>query len=261
MTDNVPEITVILTMYNRPTSAIKQVECLVHQTVPPKEIWLWKNQSPTNSQNQLRHLVELSQRYPDVKIVDSNHNFKYHGRFALAQLARTEYVAIIDDDMFPDRKWFQNCIQSIEKVGGIMGGMGVILQQDRYRPNIKFGWQNHQSDHIQMVDICCQSWFFRKEWLHYLWMEEPLCWDNGEDIQFSYSAKKYGNISSYIPPHPISDTALWSSDITMGNQYSGDANATWRMGNHFQLRDEICSAYIKRGWKLVRHNPHHVHES
>ena len=32
--------------------------------------------------------------------------------------------------------------------------------------------------------------------------EEPVSWDNGEDIHLSYSIKKFGNIESYVIPHP-----------------------------------------------------------
>jgi glycosyltransferase involved in cell wall biosynthesis len=244
-------ITAILTIYNRPTTIIKQLECLYAQTVVPTEIWVWKNQSPTNK-NQQRCLMEVSTKYPDVKIIDSHHNFKYHGRFAIAQLTQTEYIAIIDDDMFPDRKWFENCLVSMEKKDGIMGGMGVKILGEHYLPHERFGWNDTRSNHIERVDVCCQSWFFRKKWLKYLWFEEPLSWDNGEDIQFSYLAKTYGNINSYIPPHPLWDTGLWASDNTISDEFAADQNSTWRMKNHFDLRNYICNEYIKRGWKLTR---------
>lgn len=250
-------ITAILTMYNRPSTVMKQVECLYHQTVPPSEIWIWKNQSDSNK-HQLRYIMEVLGKYPEIKVIDSHHNFKYHGRFALAQLARTEYIAIIDDDMFPDRKWFANCLTSIKTCDGIMGGMGVVLTGDGYLPNRKYGWYDHRSTQIQRVDVCCQSWFFRKKWLKYLWYEEPITWENGEDIQFSYLAKKYGNINSYVPPHPISDTALWASDNTICDEYSSDQNSTWRMDSHFELRDAICEHYMKQGWDLTRYEEEKV---
>ncbi len=247
-------ITVILTMYNRPMTIMKQLECLSKQTIVPQEIWVWKNHSDTNKE-QHRHLMQVSRKYPDVKIVDAHFNLKYHGRFALAQLARTEFVAVMDDDMFPDRKWFENCIASIKTHPGIMGGMGVRLLQNAYSPNKKFGWQNHQLPSVEKVDVCCQSWFFRKEWLKYLWYEEPITWENGEDIHFSYCAKKYGQIQSYVPPHPISDTGLWACDNTIGDEYASDRNATWRTDTHQNLRDSICRTYIEKGWGLVRY-PH-----
>ena len=56
-----------------------------------------------------------------------------------------------------------------------------------------------------------KEWFFEKEWLKYLWMEKPFTWENGEDIQFSYMAQKYGGIMTYCPPHPESDIDMHSS--------------------------------------------------
>ncbi|MGA0327796.1 MAG: hypothetical protein ACO3OK_12425, partial [Limisphaerales bacterium] len=41
----------------------------------------------------------------------------------------------------------------------------------------------------------------RRDTLKYLWQEYPISWDNGEDIHFSYTAQKYGNIKTYVPPH------------------------------------------------------------
>lgn len=244
-------ITAILTVYNRPKTLLRQIESLYKQTVIPSEIWVWKNESPTQKK-QREYLEEVRKKYPDIKIVDSHVNFKYHGRFALGQLVQTEYIAIIDDDMFPDRRWFENCLDSITKKDGIMSGMGVVLLENNYEKNLKFGWNDRRSNHIERVDICCQSWFFRKKWLQYLWYEEPITWENGEDIMFSYLSKKYGNINSYVPPHPISNTELWASDNTIADEFSSDANSTWRTENHFQLRNMICQEYVKNGWKIRR---------
>lgn len=245
-------ITAILTVYNRSSTLLNQIQRLHAQTKPPQEIWIWKNQSDTTDAKQIENLLKVRREYPDIKVIDCLYNFKYHGRFAIANLVRTEYVAILDDDMFPEPKWFENCLKSIETHNGIMGGMGVRLSGRKgYSHHQKFGWQNNRSSRVEKVDICCQSWFFRKQWLKYMWLEEPLTWENGEDIHFSYLAKKHGNIQSYVPPHPISDTGMWSSDIAIGNTFAADQHATWRTQDHFSIRDMICSTYLNNGWKIV----------
>lgn len=241
-----PAITAILTVYKRPNTLSLQIQCLREQTIPPKEIWVWKNQN-----------TDMSYNLPsDIKCVESNHNFKYYSRFAFAQLVTTPYIAIIDDDMFPQKKWLEHCLYYIEKYNGVMGGLGVKLLADNYTSNIKFGWSDRREDFIQEVDICCQSWFFKKEWLKYLWITEPLTWENGEDILFSFSLKKYGEIKSYIPPHPEHDKSVWSSNFEQGYPYSTDHNATWRTNKeHFITRNMLCSYYIyKYGWPLCRYN-------
>ncbi len=237
-------ITAILTIYNRSETLLKQIECLNNQTIKPQEIWIWKNKGSK----------DIKINVPEnVKFIESNFNFKYHSRFALAQLVRTEYVAIIDDDIFPQKKWFENCINSIKKNDGIMCAMGVELLEENYRPHKKYGWCNILSEDINRVDIGCQSWFFKKKHLKFLWMEEPLTWDNGEDIQFSYLAKKYGNINTYVPPHPQNNKDGWGSEPFLGNKYGSDNNATYRINkNHFPLRDMLCNNYIKNGWRIKR---------
>ena len=54
--------------------------------------------------------------------------------------------------------------------------------------------------------------------------EKPTTWDNGEDIQFSYLARKYGNIQTYCPPHPPEDRSLHGS--ILGNELGIDVKAT-----------------------------------
>ena len=87
-------ITAILTGYNRPKNIPLQVKALKGQTVPPKEIMLWYNKGE----------VPPFQVDDSIKAVYSNSNFKFHGRFAFALLAKTKYVAIFDDDTIPGKK-------------------------------------------------------------------------------------------------------------------------------------------------------------
>lgn len=242
-----PTITAVLTVYNRPETLLKQIECLRAQTVPPTDIWIWKNRGKQN------YCIDLKDEHQDILIVESNVNLKYHGRFALAQLARTEYIFILDDDVFPQKKYIQNCLECMALSPGIMTTMGVILVEDTYVPHIKYGWRNRHNDKMKKVDIGCQSWFFRKEWLHYLWREEPITWDNGEDIQFSYLTKTYGNIQSYVPPQSENDQTMWGNDPLLGYKYGTDENATGKTRNHVTLRNKICKHYSKQGWKRVRH--------
>lgn len=238
------DITVILTAYNRPETLLKQIEFIRKQTIQPKEIWVWYNQGTK---------PKLKIKDKTIKIIDCSHNFKFHGRFALGLLAKTKYVAIFDDDCLPQAKWFENCVNTINKVNGILGASGVRLLANKYNPNKKFGWTaNHNSSAVQ-VDLVGHAWFFKKEWLKYMWMEEPLSWDNGEDIQFSYLCQKYGNINTFVPPHPDNNKSLWGNSRDFAIKWGNDSNATHlNTKNHYAIRNNLCETYIKRGWKLSR---------
>ncbi len=86
-----------------------------------------------------------------------------------------------------------------------------------------------------------------------MWYEDPLTWDNGEDMQLSYLAQKHGNVKTYVPPHPKEDTSIWCNNPETATAYANDDNANGvHVANHFPLRQGIAHTYIKHGWKTVR---------
>lgn len=237
-------LTVILNAYNRPNNIQMQINHINRQTKVPKEIWVWCNQGAEG-------LPKITSK--GIKIVQSNHNFKFHGRFAFAQLATTKYIAIFDDDCFPQPKWFENCLNTIEKTNAILGCSGIYLQSDKYMPHEKVGWNGTNNINPREVDLVGHSWFFKKEHLKYMWMEEPITWDNGEDIQFSYLAKKYGGIKTFVPPHPKDNKQIWGNDYSLGMKHGDDNKASYKKNkDHYILRDNICNTYIKKDWITVK---------
>lgn len=241
-------ITVILNCYKRPQYLQEQIEAINNQTIPPSDIWVWNNKPENEPQADLSSLK--------CKVVTCNHNYKFHGRFAYGLLAQTEYVAFFDDDTIPGNKWFENCINTIEQgQDGILGTTGVYLLGDNYNYNTKFGWNGKNNPSTTEVDLVGHAWFMKKDYLRYLWYEDPISWDNGEDMQLSYQAQKYGNIKTYVPPHPPGDTSIWGSLPKTGVKYGSDKAASWiHNSNHSTLRDEIVQEQVKRGWKLCRNN-------
>lgn len=237
------DITVILNVYNRSYSLERQLEAIKNQTVEVKDenIFIWYNKG-TEKQS--------APKNPNHKMFVCNHNTKFHGRFTAALLARTEYVAMLDDDIIPGKRWFENCIKSIKECNGILGGSGVTIKTKSYQPYSKTGWNGIQSNGIERVDLVGHAWFFKQEWAKYMWYEKPVSWDNGEDIMFSYLCQKHGGINTFVPPHPINDSELWSNidGGTMGN----DANATYiHNPTHTSIRNQVCFECIDRGWKTV----------
>lgn len=241
------EITVILNSYRRPYNLKMQIEAIRNQTVKPKQIWLWVN----------HHEDNRGYDYSDLaidKIFQNDHNWKFYGRFAAALLADTEYVAIFDDDTIPGERWFENCLDTMKTKQGILGSAGVILNSKTYMDHRRSGWAA-RNEETERVDLVGHSWFFKREWLQYLWKEKPPTWDNGEDIQFSYAAQKYGNVQTYCPPHPPSDKSLHGS--ILGNELGIDSKATSNNNqvSHQQFFSErdMCVQYaIKNGWDTVK---------
>ena len=83
-------------------------------------------------------------------------------------------------------------------------------------------------------------------------MEEPVSWDNGEDMFFSYVAQKHG-IDTFVPPHPENNIEMWGNDPKKDNKWGFDKNAhSLTHNNHLTLRNQIVSTLIDKGWKTVR---------
>jgi hypothetical protein len=241
------DITVILNCYRRPYNLKMQVDALRAQSTKPKQIWLWINYHEDNKNFDPTTLgVD--------RVFNNDHNWKFYGRFAAALLADTEYVAIYDDDTIPGRKWHENCLNTMETSEGIMGSAGIILNGNKYVQHERCGWPT-QNEHTTEVDLVGHAWFFKREWLRYLWQEKPTTWDNGEDIQFGYMAKVHGGIPTYCPPHPASDKELHGS--VLGNELGIDNKATSTNSavshqQFFSERDMCVQVGLKNGWETVR---------
>lgn len=238
-------ITVILTAYRRVEYLEEQIASLRNQTVPPAEIWVWFNSSP-DQQIDVSSLVD--------RVIISNSNWLFWGRFALGNLARTGYVAFLDDDILPQPKWFENCLYTINNgYDGILGGSGVILPIDGgYSSKSKVGWNGRQLKQVATVDLVGHAWFMRKSHLQYMWREEPHSWDNGEDIHLSYMALKHGGIKTFVPPHPEDDQSVWSCRPDFGKIVGRKKVATFKTSGHKSIRSEIVDAYRQDGWEITQ---------
>lgn len=241
------DITVILNCYRRPYNLKMQIESIKNQSIKPKEIWLWVNHHEDNKD------FDFNEIKVD-KIFKNDYNWKFYGRFAAALLADTEYIAVYDDDTIPGSNWHKNCLETMETSPGILGSAGIILKDKRYINHDRCGWPTQNLETTQ-VDLVGHSWFFKRDWLQYLWKEKPYTWDNGEDIQFSYMAQVYGGINTYCPPHPKEDRSLHGS--ILGNELGIDNKATSTNSSvsheqFFTERDLCVQNGIANGWKTVR---------
>lgn len=239
-----PGITAILNLYRRPQYLAEQIAAVRAQTRPPKEVWLFVNAHLSNAG------LDLGALDLDRRIVN-DFNWKYYGRFAAALLARTEHVALFDDDTIPGPRWFENCLDSMQARPGILGTCGVLFTRRRYDGEIcRVGWMSGNREIVE-VDFVGHAWFLKREWLHYMWQEPPETWDSGEDMHLSYAASKLGRIRTYVPPHPPEQPALHGSihGVAMGT----DAAAPSVHAAEFRaLRERCFLANRRRGWRLQR---------
>jgi hypothetical protein len=223
------------------------VDAIRAQSIKPAQIWLWINYHEDNKDFDPETLgVD--------RVFKNDFNWKFYGRFAAALLADTEYVALYDDDTIPGRRWHENCLETMKTHEGIMGSAGIILKGNRYVNHDRCGWPT-QNTEVTEVDLVGHSWFFKREWLRYLWQEKPVTWDNGEDIQFGFMAKIHGGIPTYCPPHPSEEPELHGS--ILGNELGIDNKATSTNSSvshqtFFTERDVCVQTGLQKGWKTVK---------
>ena len=241
---NSQDITAILTVYKRSQYLAMQIEALRAQSKPPAEIWVWCNDNDSDAED----FSGLADR-----VIVSNSNWKFWGRFAMANMVRTRYVALLDDDILPQPEWLQNCLDTVDAgFDGILGGSGVILPADGgYSSKHKVGWNGHHYDEPAEVDLVGHAWFFDKSHLQYIWREAPSSWENGEDIHFSAMALKHGNIKTWVPPHPESKPEQWCCRPDFGKMAGRTSTATHKSEGHHQTRDEVVDTCRAGGWEIL----------
>ena len=238
------DVTVILTAYRRLHLLEGQIQHIRSQSVPPKEIWVWKNFHDDQSPN-----IDINNSGADV-VFDCTDNFKFFGRFAAAWLAQTRYIALFDDDTMPGELWLENCLKTHETHPGILGGVGIILQDaNNYMNYQRVGWPSKNKE-ITEVDLVGHAWFFERDMLKCFWNEEPLSWETGEDMFFSYVSQKYADVHTYCPPHPPDNPSMWSSLYPK----LGVDKVTDSVINHkkyFAQRTGCVQEGLKRGWQTI----------
>lgn len=242
------DITVILNGFKRPEYLREQVDAIRNQSVKPKEIWLWVNKDSTTNFPDEFEGIDL--------IVKSSRNLKYHARFCLGLLAKTEYVAFFDDDTIPGENWFKNCISTAEQYNNncILCGVGIVFNGlGDYNNHVRFGWPTPKDTPVE-VDFGGHAWFLHRQILSTLWVEPPISLDNGEDMQLSFLAKKYFGTKTICPPHPENDKSLWSSLKAWeygANKKASSWGSVVPVGTFMAERTNILMRCVANGWKLL----------
>ena len=232
-------ITTILQIYKRKEYLQEQLEAIANQTLKTDELIIVHNEG------------DVKFDYPEnAQIIYAKPNMKFHLRFAIGLLAKSDYVSFLDDDTIPSSKWYENCINTINKHDCICVTNGRIVDRKnkrQYGP----GWSN-PSDREVEVDFGGHAWFMKKRTLKYMWCDETMEHNNGEDIQLSANAQKYGGVPTFVPPHPLSDRSLWGSDPEKAMKYGCDPVSSWIINKtHNQERYNLFDKYVEKGWKLI----------
>lgn len=240
---NMPKVGVVLNAFKRTEFINIQLDALDNQSIKPSEVYVWQNDGDEiPSGNEHRYIL-----------AKCSSNLGVWARFAFALNLDCDYICLLDDDTIPGERWFENCINTLEIVDGLLGTRGLrFLSNRKYTPYEDVGWKSPNNE-IEKVDIVGHSWFFKRELLGMFWSELPdLEWNKraGEDIHFSYMIQKFG-LHTYVPPHPKGDLTLWGSNPKYGKELGNNEVAISVSPGATQKFDIVFQKYIAKGFKLT----------
>ena len=233
------DISVLVTGYKRPHTLEPQITAISSQTVRPKHIVVWQNETKHSS----AYLAKTN-------YICCKENWGVWPRFSFPLHAfDTKYVAIFDDDTIPGEQWFDNCLETIQKTPALLGANGVIFPKLDRSPRQYVGWSscNPRAEYVDIVGHC---WFFERDWLRYFCntLRADATGDTcGEDYHFSYALQQAG-IPTIVPPHPRDDIGMWGS--TRGS-LGMDDNALYLQPGEEEKKAAVHAEYRQLGWKLV----------
>lgn len=231
----VNKVTTIFTVYKR-ESLEEQIQRMKAQTVDSDFI-VWQNESHVDISN-------LVEKYNLIHI-QSNHNWKYHGRFTIPLMLKTEYTVILDDDTLPNPLWLESCVELCERERCIVGGNGRLISPKNLIRNIAVD----QPDKDHEVDFVGHAWFFRTEWSRLFWQDQMYSLWTAEDIAFCAALKVNGGIKSFVPDFTVEerrgDSDKWKFGVDE-NVIQDPAH----INKHYQERLHVVQQYLNKGWKI-----------
>lgn len=256
-------ITVILNHWKRHTLC-RQIEALLAQSAgPPAHIWVCLFASPMAAAAREAALAYNDSR---IAVFESEHNFKYYGRFQLALGAPTRYVLIFDDDMVPGRRYLATLLHvaaSPHARGAALGAIGWLLPRPRPAPDLRLSsYRSLVNDsggiyvpdlaydilveRLLEVDYLCSLWFLESRLVRLLFREEPHTFATGEYFQLAHMLRKHANAPSLVVPVQPDDKSTWGdTDHALAyNRYSTGGSKT------IELRDRIWWHGVRGGGTL-----------
>lgn len=179
---------VIIPSFRRHENIPLIVKRLKESTIKPTKILIWNdNDEPPGK------YLNPDDFDDDVEIVNSNTNrWCTWAGFMMAFCFDTDFVAVVDDDTLPGRKWFEFCLNNIGCGKQIFSGFGIKLVSNKY--DDRKAWFSRVSKEVNFVkvDMAGQSYFFPKDAIIPLFTMRPPFWYNNVDLHFSFMARKAG---------------------------------------------------------------------
>ncbi|MCM1003276.1 MAG: glycosyltransferase family 2 protein [Candidatus Gastranaerophilales bacterium] len=245
------EVSVVLNLYKRPENLKLQLEALEKQTLKPKEVLLYQD----GTSDTIEIPEEVKNKFNIIEISPVNKGVWARFDFARRK-AGAEYVCVFDDDTIPGNRWLENCITEMRKQEGLYVTIGILMEKPEEYPFSNYGrlgWAVN-IDNTREVDFGGHSWFFKKEWLNYLFEDSPQKVQEyklaAEDMAFSFALQKH-NIKTFVPPHPSDQKELFGSIPKLAWDLGTTKLAVSSSKNNLQQMNEAVKILLDNGWETL----------
>jgi hypothetical protein len=243
----------IITMWKRQDYFAEQLAAIRSQSIPPEEIIIILNEG---------HIPESKIREiggADVKIIRSDINSLY-SRWAVAYIAKGEYVSVFDDDVIPGKYWIANAIRACSSYNALVGPAGRIYNKHRLNGYYKLVVPNAEGPHAiscsetdVFCDWVCNSYLFKREWVGHALssLRYQDSFKTFDDIQLATSLYLSGGIRCVTPMQPSFDKELHGS---LQHRYGNDSHAIWKTNSdqHFAGRKAYIEELIEAGYVPIQ---------
>ena len=244
------DVDVVLTCYKRPQVLRQQLDAVKNQTLAPRRIFLY--QDGIDGYYKIELNDKILSEFDACKISATNGGVWKRFEFA-AEICKSPYVCILDDDTIPGERWLENCHVNMMQQRGVYVTNGVLLLKPEEYPfkNFRAGW-NSPNAKTCAVDFGGHAWFAERECLTWMiakpWREKyKFC---SEDMTISAAAKEHG-VGTYVPQHPEQILSLWGSLPDFGWNYGRDEVAVHKNSDNKAAMRAALQEIRENGWKLL----------
>jgi len=224
-------ITAIIQSYRRQENIPIIVKRLKEQTHPPSRIIVWNDNDGSEKDLHIK----------GIEIINTNSN-EWHncGSFLIAYFCTTDYVAIIDDDRLPGKRWLDFCVKNIKSQKHIYTGFGIKLRTNKYSGRVEVKGMVSKEKKFVEVDMAGNIYFFPKNAILPMFSKRPPFWDHISDLHFSFMARKVG-YKIYVPFPLLKEQLPFSAGLPIGVHQ----RAMYKVPGHFAKRNKYVEWAIK----------------
>ena len=188
--------------------------------------------------------------FDDIRVSEKNDGV--WARFNYARSAKGRYICLFDDDTIPGSRWLENCYANMVEEEGVYGTIGIVITEKGKYPfggHYRVGWGNPYSKKVE-VDFVGHSWFFKREWLEYMFDGTEKYQDfkyAAEDMCLSVQCLKR-NIKTFVPPHPHGKLDFWGSNPETAERFGKVAGSVSLNRNNYILMNRAIRMLEEENW-------------